>query len=78
MKLDADIRARLAARGIDPERSVDAWLTAIRDGSYPLSRLAPKQSPRSAQSRALNARHAPHLPGGQYVPVPMPLAVVIP
>jgi hypothetical protein len=64
--LNEEIRARLEARGIDPERSVDAWLEAIREGAFPLTPEGLPRRPRpyrSTRSRSLT---------------PIPLAVVKP
>lgn len=65
MALPDAVRARLLARGIDPEQSCDAWLAAIRDGSYDLTRLR----------RAL---YEPPPRLRPVVPVVIPLAVVLP
>lgn len=45
-KLPADVTERLAARGIDPERSVETWLQAIRDGDFPITAAGLPLAPR--------------------------------
>jgi hypothetical protein len=62
--LPEDVLANLAARGIDPDASCAAWLGAIRDGSYDVTRL------RAAIYPPWRARPV--------VPIVIPLAVVLP
>ena len=68
--LSPDIHERLAARGIDPERSAEAWLAAIRDGSWPLTGMGRRAGRRSIEK----SRHHASVPGARFVPVPIPLA----
>ena len=72
--LDPDIRKRLEARGIDPERSADAWLEAIRAGDFPLNTHGlPIPEPRVGRNyhRLVYLRK-------REVLTPIPLAVVLP
>lgn len=64
-QLSGDVRKRLAQRGIDPERSTEAWLQTILDGSFPLTAEGlprPRQDPRRRRTMV----------------VPIPMAVVVP
>ena len=67
-----DVYERLAARGIDPERSAEAWIAAIRDGSFTLRSDGLPLRP--------NYRGSPAgwEPERRRVPIPLPLAVVLP
>jgi hypothetical protein len=71
--LSPDIQERLAALGIDPEASTEAWLQAIRDGSFPLSSLG-----RPDPGRMGRDTQSPLSPGARLVPIPIPLALVLP
>lgn len=72
--LPADIHERLAARGIDPERAYVAWLRAILDGSFPVDAFAERPAGHSVFRDNREGRS----PGAKYVPVPIPLALVLP
>ena len=74
--LPSDVHERLRLRGIDPERSCEAWLEAIRDGRYPLTEL----TRRRAGVSSYPGRYAgqDRSPGAKLVPVPIPLAIVLP
>jgi hypothetical protein len=71
--LSPDIRERLAALGIDAEDSTASWLEAIRDGRFPLSALSLRTVRR--ESRVVGSSQSP---GARMVPIPIPLAVVLP
>jgi hypothetical protein len=71
--LSPDIRERLAALGIDAEDSTSAWLEAIRDGRFPLAGL--RRAPLERRSRLVGTSGSP---GARMVPIPIPLAVVLP
>lgn len=72
--------ARLAVRGIDPERSCEAWLATILDGSFPLNTDGTPTGPtnRTRRNGAKVSHHSGRSPGAWRVPIPIPLAVVIP
>ena len=67
-----DVTARLEARGIDWERSAEAWVEAIRDGSFPVGLdglpLRPRYRGLAATRETARLR----------VLSPIPLAVVLP
>ena len=62
------VRDRLAARGIDPERSAESWLRVIRDGRFPLT---PEGLPAGPRDRLRAGTSF-----GMAI-APIPLAVVI-
>lgn len=74
--LPADVRARLEARGIDPDHPERAWVEAIRDGSFPISAMADRLAGRWI-GRVQPNRDG-RSPGAWRVPSPIPLAVVLP
>jgi len=67
----------LAARGIDPEHSTEAWLAAIRDGSFPLDAFLRPRSCPQRKSRDMRVGSSMQ-PGVRHVPLPIPLALVLP
>lgn len=68
--LPVEQRARLAARGIDPELSCEAWLATIRDGSFPLSVSGRPLSDETREGKRRGALRT--------CVAPIPMAVVIP
>lgn len=74
--LPADIRERLAARGIDPEDSARSWLQAIRDGRFPLSAF--EDRPAGKWIGRVQPNRDGRSPGAHLVPSPIPLALVLP
>jgi hypothetical protein len=61
-----EVRARLEARGIDPERSAEDFVDAILEGSFPIN-----ADGTPARPRLKGLVHGPSL-------TPIPLAVVLP
>lgn len=69
-----DVHDRLAERGIDPEHACESWLVAIRDGTWPLERLAERRAGKPAGRGPVNLLS----PGARRIPIQLPLALVIP
>jgi len=67
-----DVHERLAARGIDPERSAEEWVAAIRDGSFPVGSDGLPRRPRYMGPAATREKERLRALIG------LPLAVVLP